>query len=58
MPNKLIGWNVVTQTGNPTRSVPVNQLIKDVKKAEVRRQGKVHVQGDHQSTTSLKSQSR
>ena len=40
MPNKLIGWNVATQTGNPTRSVPVNQLIKDVKKAEVRRQGK------------------
>ena len=40
MPNKLIHWNIATQTGNLARSVPANQLIKDVKKVEVRRQGK------------------
>ena len=40
MPNKLLGWNVAMQTGNPTRSVPVNQLIEDVNKAEVQRQRK------------------
>jgi hypothetical protein len=40
MPNKLIGWNVMTNSGNPTRSIIVNDLIKSVKKLEVRRQGK------------------
>lgn len=40
MPNKLVGWNVQLMTGNPTRSAPVNQLIRDVKKAEVRKRGK------------------
>ena len=33
-------WNVETGTGNPTRSVQVNELIKWVKKLEVRKQGK------------------
>ena len=33
-------WNVETKTGNPTRSVPVNQLIRRVKKDEVRKRGK------------------
>ena len=33
-------WNPMLQVGNPTKSVPVNVLIKVIKKAEVRRQGK------------------
>ena len=40
MPNKLIGWNVETKTGNPTKSIEVNALIKKVQKMEVRKQGK------------------
>ena len=40
MPNRLMQWNVATGTGNPTRSVQVNELIKWVKKLEVRKQGK------------------
>ena len=42
MPNKLIPWNELATPpfGNPTRSVPVNELIKRVKKKEVRKQGK------------------
>ena len=40
MPNKLVGWNVETRSGNPTRSVKVNELIKTVKKKEVRKEGK------------------
>ena len=32
MPNKWLGWNVEMQTEDPTRNVPVNQLIRDVKK--------------------------
>ena len=40
MPNKLMGWNQGTHQGNPTKSVLVNDLIKDVKKMEVRKEGK------------------
>ena len=40
MVHPLQQWNVVTQVGNPTRSVEVNNLIKEVKKKEVRKQGK------------------
>ena len=40
MPNKLTPWNVMTRTGNPTRSIAVNELIKRVKKNEVQQQGK------------------
>jgi hypothetical protein len=40
MPNKNVKWNVESQTGNPTMSVAVNELIKKIKKAEVRKQGK------------------
>ena len=40
MPNKGTPWNVESQTGNPTKSVAVNELIKAVKKSEVRKQGK------------------
>ena len=40
MPNKLIPWNVLMGVSNPTRSVEVHNLIKKVKKVEVRKQGK------------------
>ena len=39
MPNQLAHWDVRTKSGNPTKSVQVNDLIKAVKKAEVRKQG-------------------
>jgi len=38
-PNKLQPWNAQAKCGNPTRSVPVNDVIKEVKRAEVRKQG-------------------
>ena len=40
MPNQNAKWNVETQSGNPTMSVAVNQLIKRIKKEEVRKRGK------------------
>lgn len=40
MPNKLLGWNVETKSGNPTKSIQANALIKVVQKMEVRKQGK------------------
>ena len=40
MPNRNAHWNVESGWGNPTKSVAVNDLIKAVKKAEVRKQGK------------------
>ena len=40
MPDKLQSWSVRRQDGNLTRSVAVNDLIKLVKKKEVRHQGK------------------
>ena len=42
MPNKLMHWNELSTppVGNPTKSSPVNDLIKRVKKKEVRKQGK------------------
>jgi hypothetical protein len=40
MVNRLTPWNEISQVGNPTRSVEVNNLIKRVKKKEVRKQGK------------------
>ena len=40
MPNKLASWNSLIRCGNPTRSIPVIELIKAVKKKEVRKQGK------------------
>ena len=41
MPNRLAHWDVRTGSGNPTKSVKVNDLIKLVKKKEVRRQGTI-----------------
>ena len=40
MPNKNTQWNVALASGNPTKSVLVNGLIKAVKKKEVRKEGK------------------
>jgi hypothetical protein len=40
IPHRLQPWNLLTNFGNPTRSVEVNDLIKRVKNNEVvRRQG-------------------
>lgn len=39
--NKLIPWNNLSNHGNPTKSIEVNELIKKVKKKEVRIQGKI-----------------
>ena len=41
MPNKLVHWNELVDppSGNPTKSVQVNEIIKRVKKKEVRKQG-------------------
>lgn len=35
-PNRLLPWNEQSGTGNPTRSALVNDLIKRIKKEEVR----------------------
>ena len=40
MPHRLQPWNSITNFGNPTRLVEVNNLIKRVKKKEVRKLGK------------------
>lgn len=40
IPMRNATWNPMAGVGNPTRSVAVNELIKAVKKAEVRKQGK------------------
>ena len=39
MPNRLQAWNSDAQNGNPTRSVQVNDIIKDLKKQECRGTG-------------------
>ena len=40
MPTKNHQWNELTNMGNPTRSQAVNDMIKKVKRFEVRKQGK------------------
>ena len=40
MPNKNTQWCVALNSGNPTRSTLVNNLIKGIKKKEVRKEGK------------------
>ena len=40
MPNRLMSWNILTNVGNPTKSIEINDLIKAVKKKEVRKQGR------------------
>lgn len=39
MPNNLSGWDHINNTGNPTKSKPVNDLINYVRLKEVRKQG-------------------
>ena len=39
MPNRLTAWNAISGTGNPTRSRELNDLIRLVKRKEVRGQG-------------------
>jgi len=39
MPNRLTAWNELTGHGNPTRSRKLNDLIRKVKRKEVRGQG-------------------
>ena len=39
MPNRLMVWNEISNVGNPTRCAEINDLIKKVKKKEVRKQG-------------------
>ena len=43
MPNKFVAWNIQSESRNPTRSIYVNELIKNVKKEEVRKGGKATV---------------
>jgi hypothetical protein len=40
MPNHQPAWNVLTNSGNPTKSADINDLIKTVKKKEVQWHGK------------------
>jgi hypothetical protein len=40
MPNRIGGWNVENNGGNPTKSIHVNNFVKYVRKVEVRREGK------------------
>ena len=40
MPHKLMSWKIQSMTGNPTKSIEVNNLVKKVQKLEVRKQGK------------------
>ena len=37
MPHKMIPWNIVSEMGNPTRSVLVNEQIKKVGKKETKK---------------------
>ena len=39
IPNRIPTWDPVSKIGNPTKSVDVNQLIKAVRKHEVRTEG-------------------
>ena len=39
MPNKHLGWNMVSLSGNPTRSPEVNDLIKRVRRHKVHGEG-------------------
>ena len=44
MPNCLVLWSSANNEGNPTKSIDVNDLIRRVKKKEVRNQGVVALQ--------------
>jgi hypothetical protein len=40
MPNKILAWDVPSASGNPTKSVPVNDVVNTVCKMERRKQGR------------------
>jgi hypothetical protein len=40
MPNKILAWDVWSASGNPTKSVPVNDVVNTVRKMECRKQGR------------------
>ena len=40
IPDNSVAWNSRLEAGNPTMSKAVNRVIKEIKKAEVRKQGK------------------
>jgi len=39
MVNRIMAWNEISNVGNPTRCTELNDLIKEIKKAEVRKLG-------------------
>ena len=39
MPNRLMQWNELAEVGNPTRCLAINDLIKSMKKSEVKNLG-------------------
>ena len=39
MPNRLMQWNEIAEVGNPTRCLAINDLIKSMKKSEVKNLG-------------------
>ena len=59
MPNKLMVWNEISEVGNPTKSVLVNQIVDRVKKAEARKLGvpsqarRSATSDEHQKTIAL-----
>jgi hypothetical protein len=36
-PDRLAHWTIRDNTGNPAKAVPINQVIQDIKKTEVRK---------------------
>jgi hypothetical protein len=42
MPNKISAWDVRSASGNPTKSVPVSDVVNTVRKTECRKQGAHH----------------
>jgi hypothetical protein len=40
MPNKISAWDVRSASGNPTKSVPVNDVVNTIRKMECRKQGR------------------
>ena len=55
MPRRGMQWDDVDMRGNPTRSTAVNNLLKAVKKAEVRHQGKASEARRHLEWTEFKN---
>jgi len=40
MPDNTVAWNTAASSGNPTMSKAINKFLKEIKKKEVRKQGK------------------